>query len=62
MVFFNLNSIFLYKKYFIYLQRSLEELELEITILEDQVVDEDSFLIEGMSIEGAQWNTNNVGL
>jgi len=35
---------------------SLEELDLEVEIYENQEVDDDSFLITGMIITGANWN------
>jgi len=35
---------------------SLEELDLEVEIYENEEVDDDSFLITGMIITGANWN------
>jgi len=35
---------------------SLEELDLEVEIYENEDVDDDSFLVSGMIITGANWN------
>ena len=40
-------------------QWSLEELELRVTIYENEEVEEDSFLISGLFIEGADWNRSS---
>jgi dynein heavy chain 1 len=35
---------------------SLEELDLRVSIYENETVDDDSFLVTGIIITGAQWN------
>lgn len=37
---------------------SLEELELKIQLHDNNMVDENSFLIKGMYIEGATWSSS----
>ena len=40
-------------------QWSLEELELKVVMYHKEDLDEDSFLVSGLFIEGAQWDTDS---
>ena len=41
---------------------SLEELELKVVIYHKEELDEDSFLVSGLFIEGAQWDVDSKQL
>ena len=38
---------------------SLEELDLRVSIYENEQIDEDSFLVTGIIISGAKWSQGN---